>query len=182
MLYNKYNIIYADPPWTYKDNMHAGRRGAIYKHACMELMDIRALHVNEICDKDAALFLWCTAPQLHAGLDVIGAWGFTFKTVAFTWIKRNKKSPTLFWGGGHYTRSNPEYCLLGVKGKLNRVSAGVHSVVHTPVEEPMKKPDIVRARIVELYGDIPRIELFARKETAGWDVHGDEVKGRALNV
>ena len=93
----------------------------------------------------------------------------TYKTNAFTWVKRNKiNTNTWFWGNGHYTRANAELCLLATKGKvLPRLSRSVHSVIATPVEEHSKKPDVVRDRIVELFGNIPRIELFARQRVDG---------------
>ncbi|GAF84444.1 unnamed protein product, partial [marine sediment metagenome] len=103
-------------------------------------------------------------------------WGFEYKTVAFTWVKRNKKSDSWFWGMGWWTRSNPEYCLLGVKGNPKRVSAKIHSVIDDRIMKHSKKPDRVRDKIVELCGDLPRIELFARQRVNGWDAWGNEVE------
>lgn len=103
------------------------------------------------------------------------AWGFSYKTIGFNWIKKNKKSDSLFWGMGNWTRSNSEICLMGIKGKPKRVAANVHSVVMTPIEQHSKKPDEVRKRIVQLCGDVPRIELFARQYADGWDCWGNEV-------
>ena len=97
------------------------------------------------------------------------------KTVAFAWVKQNKKANTLFWGMGYWTRANVELCILATKGRPRRKSAGVHQVVLAPVEEHSKKPDIVRDKIVTLMGDLPRIELFARQTPPGWDVWGNEV-------
>ena len=76
---------------------------------------------------------------------------------------------------GNYTRSNAELCLLATKGKPKRVSASVNSIIDAPIERHSKKPDIVRTKIVELCGDIPRIELFARQKMDGWDSWGDQV-------
>ena len=103
------------------------------------------------------------------------AWGFTFKTVAFVWLKRNRKSPTWFYGLGYWTRGNAEICLLAKRGKPKRHSAGVHQFIISPVEEHSKKPDVARDKIVELVGDLSRVELFARQKTPGWDVWGNEV-------
>lgn len=114
-------------------------------------------------------------PKLNECLEVIKAWGFEYKTVAFTWIKLNKNKPTPFMGMGRWTRANAEICLLATKGKPSRISAGVHSVVMTPIEGHSKKPQEVRDRIVKLMGDIPRLEMFARNKTEGWDVFGNEV-------
>ncbi len=168
----KYNIILADPPWSYRDKAHVGKRGAEYKYSCMTMEEIKSLPVSHISADNAALFLWCTGPQLPVGLEVLSAWGFKFKNVAFTWVKRNKKSPSWFWGMGHYTRSNAEFCLLGIKGRMKRISASVHSVIDTPIEGHSKKPSVVRDKIVELFGDVSRIELFARQNTTGWDATG----------
>ena len=135
-----------------------------------------ALPVSKIAAEDSALFVWATFPQLPEALQLIRAWGFTYKTIAFTWIKQNKKSDSLFWGMGYYTRANAELCLLATRGKtLKRISKSVHSVVLSKIREHSKKPDEVRERIVALFGNIPRIELFARQQTPGWDCWGDEV-------
>ena len=116
-----------------------------------------------------------TLPCLKEALQVIKEWGFTYKTCAFNWVKKNKKADSWFWGMGYWTRANSELCLLATKGKIKRKSAKVHQIVDTSIEEHSKKPDIVRERIVELIGDMPRIELFARKQITGWDCWGNEV-------
>lgn len=172
----KYNIIYADPPWSYEDKALAGNRGAVCKYPVMSIEDICNLPVKNIAADDCVLFLWVTMPMLNKCFDVINAWGFTYKTCAFTWVKRNKKKPTWFMGMGRWTRANAELCLLATRGHPKRASARVLSVIDTPVEWHSKKPDIVRDKIVELCGDLPRIELFARQKTQGWDVWGNEVE------
>lgn len=172
----KYRIIYADPPWTYKTWSERGTgRSASQHYKTMEKSSIQELPVKDIADDDCILFLWSTYPCLEEAMELIKTWGFTYKTVAFTWVKRNKKSDSWFWGLGHWTRSNAEICILATKGKPKRVSKAVHSVIDTPIERHSKKPDIVRTRIVELMGDLPRIELFARERFVGWDAWGDEV-------
>ena len=173
----KYNIIYADPPWAFKAWGENGNgRSAERHYPTMNKEDIQNLPIPKICEKDCVLFLWVTAPCLEQGLELIRAWGFIYKTVAFTWIKKNKKSDSLFTGMGYYTRSNAEFCLIATKGKiLPRKSHDVHSVVCTHIERHSKKPDEVRKRIVRLFGDIPKIELFARERSDGWDCWGNEV-------
>ena len=114
-------------------------------------------------------------PKLNEVFDVISAWGFEYKTCAFTWIKKNKKSDSLFMGMGQWTRANAELCLLATKGKIKRIDAGVHSVIQSPLEKHSKKPNEVRKRIVQLLGDLPRIELFARERFEGWDAWGNEI-------
>lgn len=106
---------------------------------------------------------------------MIEAWGFTYKTVAFAWVKQNKKSDSLFWGMGFWTRANVELCILATKGRPRRISAGVHQVIVSHIEEHSKKPQEARDRIIRLLGDVPRLELFARQKTEGWDVWGNEV-------
>ena len=142
----------------------------------MTIQDIKNLPVNELASENAVLFMWATFPNLPLALDAIKAWGFTYKTCAFTWLKQNKKSSGLFWGMGYYTRSNAEVCLLATKGKpLPRMSHSVHSAIVSPIEEHSKKPDEARNRIVDLFGDLPRIELFARQHADGWECWGNEV-------
>lgn len=171
----KYNIIYADPPWSYRDKALAGNRGAGCKYLTQTKDWIDNLPVYQITHRDCALFLWVTMPMLNQCWDTIRNWGFVYRTVAFTWVKRNRKSDSLFWGMGNWTRSNAELCLLAVKGRPKRLDAGVHSVIEAPVGRHSQKPAEARDRIVKLFGDLPRIELFAREKTDGWDVWGDEV-------
>lgn len=111
----KYKIIYADPPWSYQDPS-SNRGGAIRHYPTMKKVDIEALPVHQIADKDSILFLWTTMPKLEESFDLIKAWGFEYKTCAFVWVKRNKIAPTWFWGMGRWTRSNAELCLLAVRG------------------------------------------------------------------
>lgn len=177
----QYNIVYADCPWQYKVWSKKGQgRSAENHYPTMGIEDICALPVSSIAAPDCALFMWVTFPTLPDAFKVLQAWGFTYKTVAFVWVKRNRKSPGWFWGLGHWTRANAEMCLLATKGKPKRVSAKVHQIIDTPVEEHSKKPDETRRRIVELVGDLPRIELFARQTTPGWDVWGNEVKSNII--
>jgi len=132
--------------------------------------------VAELADKDCALFLWATYPNLPAAFEVIKAWGFTYKTVAFTWVKWCKRSPGWFVGLGYWTRANAEICLIATKGNPKRMSKRVRQIIDTPLEQHSKKPNEAKVRIVELLGDIPRVELFAREKTLGWAVWGNEVK------
>ena len=173
----KYSVIYADPPWFFKTYSVKGKMfGAERHYPTMQKEEIQNVPVKKLSDKNCVLFLWVTAPCLIEGIELITAWGFKYKTVAFTWVKQNKKSDGLFTGMGYYTRANAEYCLLATKGKiLERKSHGVHSVVLSHIERHSKKPDEVRDRIVRLFGDVPRIELFARQYATGWDCWGNEV-------
>lgn len=172
----KYQIIYADPPWTISQvsNIPSGRPNS-RPYKSMRQIDIFEFPVQEIADDNCILFLWATSPLLPEALHTMKSWGFDFKTVGFTWIKKNKKADTNFWGMGWWTRSNPEFCLIGIKGNPKRVSARIHSVIESKIREHSRKPEEVKQKIVELCGDLPRIELFARSETKGWDTYGNEI-------
>lgn len=142
----KYKIIYADPPWRYA---RSKVQGAAEKHyPTMSIEELCALPVKEIADKDCILFLWATFPQLKEALQLIKAWGFTYKSVAFVWLKQNRKSPTWFYGLGFWTRGNAEICLLATKGHPKRQSNKVHQFIISPVEQHSKKPDITREKIL----------------------------------
>lgn len=180
----KYQIIYADCPWHFKHwNDETVTRKCGYP--LMEMEDIWKLPIKDITDKNAVLFIWVTFPKLLDGLETIKRWGFEYKTIGFNWVKQNKKSNSLFWGLGYYTRSNSELCLLATKGNiLKRLNKDVHSVILSPIQEHSEKPSEVRNRIVKLFGDLPRIELFARppkdrlfedESYKGWDLWGNEV-------
>jgi N6-adenosine-specific RNA methylase IME4 len=174
----KYQIIYMDPPWSYQDKAAAGERGSSFKYSTQSAFQIGNMPVASMSDENCVLFLWCTMPKLNEVFDIIAKWGFKYKTVAFVWVKRNKVDMGLFWGMGRWTRANAELCLLATKGKPKRVSASVHSVVLSHIREHSEKPDEVRDRIVELCGDLPRIEFYGRKEVEGWDNWGfSEVYG-----
>lgn len=171
-----YQVIYADPPWAYRVWSKKGAgRSAESHYPTMSLEDIKALPVADLADQDCALFLWITFPMLREAWSVMDAWGFSFKTVAFVWVKLNRKSNGLFTGMGYWTRANAEICLLATKGHPKRQARNVHQVILSHVEEHSKKPDEARRRIEVLMGDVPRVELFARQHLPGWDVWGNEV-------
>jgi N6-adenosine-specific RNA methylase IME4 len=168
----KYSIIYADPPWKY---FFGGHHNASFHYNCMEIEEIKNLPVKDLSKEDCILFLWITFPMLKEAFEVIEAWGFEYSTCGFNWIKKNKSGEGWFFGLGNWTRSNSELCLIATKGKPIRQSPNVFQIIDTPREEHSKKPDIVRNKIVELMGDLPRIELFAREKVNGWDNWGNEV-------
>lgn len=172
----KYQIIYADPPWQYSDRLPKGHGGAEEHYETMSMVSLKNLPIKNITDTNCVLFLWTTFPFLPEALEIINSWGFAYKTNAFVWIKRNKSDCGFFFGLGRWTRGNGEPCLLAVKGKPKRINNAISSLVFDPLTKHSKKPDIVRNRIVQLMGNIPRIELFAREKTEGWDVWGNEVE------
>jgi len=173
----KYNIIYADPPWSYQ-NGGVPKGGVNAQYKTMKLQDIKDLPIDEISEDISVLFMWATFPQLQEALEVIKAWGFTYKTLGFSWIKTNKNNGEPFFGIGYYAKSNCEVCLMATKGKAHSLvkSNKVSSVLIHKRTKHSKKPDIVAEKIVELFGDIPRIELFARDKKEGWDCIGNEVE------
>lgn len=187
MVVKKYQIVYADPAWSYDDKcLHRG--GAERHYKTMSVEQIEQLPIKDISDDNCILFIWVTFPKLKEGLSVISAWGFEFKTLAFLWIKTNKRtnpnqisflpveSFDSFWGMGRWTRSNAELCLLATRGNPQRINADVHSIIYAPIDKHSKKPKETRERIIRLVGDLPRVELFARQKTDGWDVWGNEVE------
>ena len=169
----KYNIIYADPPWSYKAWNNKDDRTAEKHYKTMDIQDIFDLPVQNIADENCVLFMWATFPNLKEALQVIDVWGFKYKTVGFTWVKTNDDN-SIFFGLGHYTRANAEICLLATKGKIERLSKNISQVIISHRQEHSVKPPVIRERIVELVGDLPRIELFARQQMEGWDVWGNQ--------
>ncbi len=186
-LNKKYNIIYADPPWKYQDKSKSHGGGAENHYPCMNISDICDLPIQSISSENCVLFLWVTMPMLQEGLRVIDSWGFTYKTMSFVWVKANKRENTKqlsvlyknhiddYMGMGRWTRANAELCMLGTKGKIERRSKKVRQIIYSSVEGHSKKPEETKDRIIELVGDLPRIELFARQKTEGWDSWGNEL-------
>lgn len=174
-----YRVIYADPPWQYNDRkVGDGWRGTPYK--AMPLAELATLPVRRIAAPDCALFLWATGPLIREALATATGWGFEFKTFAFEWVKLNRKNGLPFFGLGRWTRGNLEHCLLCTRGKPRRLETAKaipQLVLQAPIGEHSAKPDIIADKIVELMGDVPRIELFARKERDGWDTTGLECDG-----
>ena len=172
----KYSIIYADPPWAYlwgkgKDGGHF----APEKHySTMSTDEICALDIKRIAAKNCALLLWATMPCLPDAIKVMQAWGFHYKTCAFTWIKTKKDGSPLA-GMESYTKANAELCLLGMRGHIKSADKTVRQVIMHPRMGHSVKPPIVRDAIVKLFGDVPKIELFARQYADGWDCWGNEV-------
>lgn len=174
----KYNIIYADPAWQYNKRNNTKTKfggGAAGHYQTMTMQAIGALPIPQLAHENCALFLWVTFPYLDEQIKLFDKWGFKYTTLGFSWIKTNKNNGQPFFGVGYYAKSNCEVCLMGIKGKMRPISNEVSSCVISMREAHSKKPDEVRNRIVQLFGDLPRIELFARQHTAGWDCWGNEV-------
>jgi len=184
----KYSIIYADPPWAFNNKNTGGNMisGAGAHYDTMNIDDICRLGVPNIAADDCILFMWWVASQPEEAIRVAKSWGFKIKTMSgFNWVKTTKHGK-LDFGMGFTTRAGSELCLVATKGSPKRANAGVRSVVlaentdennaiFAVNEKHSKKPEIFRNEIVKLMGDLPRVELFARQHTEGWDVFGNEV-------
>ena len=181
----RYSVIYADPPWSYYNDMTIEPRenksssGSMThpNYPVMSSSDIMALPVGDLAANDCILFCWTTDYHLAKCIEVIKAWGFEYKTVGFAWSKRNKDNSPVCFMGAYTMKSGIELCLIGTRGKnacKMVVSHKVRSYIESPREQHSKKPDEVRDRIVTLVGDVPRIELFARQKTEGWDAWGND--------
>ena len=174
----KYSIIYADPPWFFKK-----------KKLNFEKMDNSSSHysfmkekelikltpfINRISKENCALFLWTTNAHHELAYRLMRAWGFEPVNYAFVWMKINRGDGKPRFGTGYYTKSNVEICLFGKKGSIVPISNTISQMIVEPIREHSRKPDIARKKIVDLLGDLSKIELFARQKTEGWDVWGKE--------
>ena len=168
-----YQVIYADPPWPYKDKMAGHSLGAAFQYQLQPMQWIKDLQVQSIAARDSTLFMWVPSPLLVDGLEVMKAWGFKFKTVAFVWSKVTKHGLDVA-NMGRWTMGNVEIVLLGTRGKPQREVKNVRQLVRAERTVHSHKPDVVRERIVTLMGDVPRIELFCRGQVEGWDAFGNQ--------
>lgn len=181
----KYNVIYADPPWSYYNDKtvnpdcttRKGMRRPPYP--VMSSEDIGMLDVGEFAADDCILFCWTTDYHLSKCLEIIKKWGFEYKTIGFTWLKLTKQQKPVSFMGAYTMKSGVEICLLATRGKNAHKLVKKHNIKSLVISERMehsRKPDEVRDRIVELVGDVPRLELFARQKTEGWDIWGNELE------
>ncbi len=174
-----YGAILADPPWQFEVWSGKGTaRSAENHYDTMTMRDIARLPIDDLAAPDCALFMWCCWPSIQDAFRIVDAWGFTYKTCAFSWMKADpyrlfSDDATPFAGMGYWTRSNTEPCLLATTGKPKRVSADVRQGIIAPRREHSRKPDCVHGRIEKLVAG-PYLELFARAPRAGWDVWGNE--------
>jgi len=171
----KYQIIYADCPWTYADNKSNNPKLGGKTYPTMSLEEIKSLPISQISDDNCALALWATMPLLQEALQVINAWGFKYITCLFNWVKLNPKGEGIYSGLGHWVNGNAELVLFGKKGKPQRCVKNVKQIQMWPRGRHSAKPPEIRQELVRLFGDIPRIELFAREKVEGWASWGNEV-------
>ena len=173
----KYSLIYADPPWSFNNRRTGGSTssGASQHYNTMEMHDLCGLPVQDIADDNCVLLMWWVASMPKEALYLVDDWGFTLKTMtAFVWNKITKNGKSHF-GMGHWTRAGAECCLLAIKGKPKPVSHSIRSVCDAVILKHSQKPNVFATRAVNLCGDVPRIELFARDHKPGWDSFGDEL-------
>lgn len=177
-----YGAILADPPWQFNcwadsDKAH-GTANSHYN--TLDAEALKAMPVSELAARDCTLFVWICWPNLVESIELIEAWGFKYKTCAFSWIKANGSQPDMFrddvktyMGLGYWTRANSEVCLLATRGKPKRLVADVKQAIIEPRREHSRKPDCVHERIERLVAG-PYLELFARQQRPGWDCWGNE--------
>ena len=181
----KYEIIYADPAWSFGDRLRSSKKKADGKmdyrelerhYDTMSIKEMCEIPVKNITAENSVLFMWTTDAHLEEAMKVINAWGFKYKTIGFVWNKKtNKGNQVCFMG--KWTMKGSEICLLATKGKAHSMiqKNNVRQLVEAERQKHSKKPDEVRNRIVELLGNRPRLEMFCRESKQGWDVWGNEV-------
>ena len=191
----KYDLILADPPWQYSNKSSNGAADNHYNTT--DFYSLTRLHIEDIAFDNSVLCMWYTGNFALEAIKLAEAWNFKVKNMfCFAWVKLNKNAgdridknpPEDFFdfmeilnsetkvNCGNYTRQNIEMCLIATRGKgLPRKSASVKQVIHSCLGEHSEKPKEVHHRLEELYGDVPRIELFAREKYGEWDVYGDQV-------
>jgi N6-adenosine-specific RNA methylase IME4 len=177
-----FGAILADPPWGFqcwdgKDKKVASR-GSVTPYDTMDMDAIRALPVADLAGENCALFMWVVWPTVPEAFSVLEAWGFKYKTCAFTWLKADpyklwSLEEDVYMGLGYWTRANSEVCLLGTRGKPKRLDAGVRQGIIEPRREHSRKPDCVHERIERLVAG-PYLELFARQQRPNWTVWGNQ--------
>lgn len=174
----KYGIIYADPPWKYWESGYKNQSqhyDTLTNYALAKLTDKKGRPITDLPATNCILFLWATFPILRTAFELINEWGFIYSTCGFVWVKSKKDGTGFAFGCGSWTRANAELCLIAIKGHISRLNKSIPQIVYERRQEHSAKPAIVGKHIIALVGDLPRIELFARTKTSGWDVWGDEI-------
>mgnify|MGYP004448397389 FL=1 len=178
----KYNIIYADPPWHYGSKSAVNNTtGSAIKplsdhYSTMSLQELKNMPIKNMTKDDAACFMWVTDSHIDEALEVLLSWSFAYKTIAFNWVKTTSKG-NYCKNVAPWTMKSSEICLLGIKGRMTKYKQAnnIESLVIAQRKQHSQKPNEVRKRIEDLFGDLPRIELFARETAEGWDSWGNEV-------
>jgi len=168
---DKYDVIYADPPWKYDDKLIDGYGAAEHHYPPMSIEELCDLPIENISDKNAVLFMWVTSPFVDECWDVIQAWGFEYKAM-FVWDKVRHNY-------GHYNSVRHELLLICTKGSYLPQGKQLHDSVISieRSNEHSRKPEEFRQLIEQMYPQGRKIELFARGELPeGWKAWGNEVK------
>ena len=171
-----FGCILADPPWAFETHgkLHTTPyRGANDHYSVVDCADLARIPVASVAARDCALFMWVVDSHLSDALTLGAAWGFTFKTCAFVWVKSREGGYAKI-GMGYWTRKQTEQLWLFTKGKPPRLNSGVRQIIHCPRGAHSAKPDIQYERIEALVGG-PYLELFARSARPGWRAWGNEV-------
>lgn len=172
-----YQVIYADPAWQFSNKKTGGsmKSGASHQYDVMTLDDMKLLPVKDIAADNAILVMWYVGAMPQEAIDLVKAWGFKLKNMnGFVWNKLTKNRLP-FFGMGFYTRAGSESAIIATKGKFKPESRGVRAVISAEVKRHSEKPNEFRESIVNLCGDIPRLEMFARKPVDGWHSWGNEL-------
>lgn len=181
-----YDLLYPDPAWRFKNwsmdelvsrGERWARKNGRSPYPVMTIDDLCKMPLGDLGNRNSIMLMWATYPKMEDALRAMKAWGYEFKTFAFTWVKLNPSGIGWHFGLGYHTRQNPEPVLLGTRGKgLKRFCNKVPNLVVYPRGSHSRKPPVVRQRIIDLYGpEISRIELFARQTSPGFDAWGNEV-------
>ncbi len=169
-----YGAILADPPWYFRNFSAKGEvKNPVAHYACMSSAEIAALPISQLAAPDCALLMWATAPMLPDAIDLMRAWGFTFKS-AGAWAKQSSTGNAWAFGTGYCFRSAAEFFLLGTMGKPKVQSRSVRNLIVAPVREHSRKPDCQYEMVESLFAG-PYAELFSRTARPGWDSWGNEV-------
>ena len=189
----KYDVIYADPPWDYGGKMQYDKSSiksinvgfeknvfisaANFKYPTLKLKELKELDVNSIAADDCILFMWTTGPQMANSIELGKAWGFEYKTIAFVWDKQVHNP-------GRYTLSQTEFVLAFKKGRFPspRGARNVRQLLSIHRGEHSEKPERVIDGITKMFPDQKKIELFARNNYVGWDNWGLEIPNEKIEI
>lgn len=169
-----YRVILADPPWRFANYSAKGEKKNPNQHYdCMTIDELKLLPVDQLAQGDCALIMWATWPMLPQALELLDAWGFTYKAGG-AWAKQSSTGKKWAFGPGYIYRVASEPWILGTIGKPKRISRAIRNLIVSPTREHSRKPDQMVEDIERLF-DGPRAELFARTGRANWDQWGLEV-------
>ena len=169
----KYQVLYIDPPWSYKNKNTGGtmKSGANAKYPTLTTQDLCNLPIKEISEKDSVLYMWATVPLMVECLQVFNSWGFTYKTM-ITWNKQGQN------GLGYWYRGQCEHILFGIRGKVKAFRIQEPNFIQCKVEKHSKKPEVFRRLIERSTPNLPRkLEIFSRERVEKWDAIGNDIDG-----